>query len=663
MKFHIENIRYDGHLALHGWLFDPDRAITRFELCSSTPYGRDVRSANWGFVRNDVYEGHRCEASLRSGFRVDGLLVDPQAQIDLCLTFGNGETLEIPLALFSAGGTRAQPQPCLHVLSACSTSRLNVVAAGDACHDLANLIDCLHTGDPVPKKRPGHQPQELVNVLVSVYKGLEYLEPFFASVFADPGYPFELTVVDNGNTDADVLALLEETWNRYKPTMRLVRVEKNEGYIRGICAAYEAAPPGRHAVVLNTDLVLPPRWLERLIEPLLNHDDIATVTPFTNAGTVCSFPIVGEDNRLFRDLPVEVIDRAFQTVAWPRDGVTLPSGVGFCMALNKDVIARIGWFDWETYGFGYGEENDWSLQAHRLGYRNILMPSMYVWHKHGGVYLAEEKRRLIARNLETINTRFPEYRGMVRDYFSTDPLFGLRALIAARILTQQPGTPAHAAIAGASHASAAAALSRKAAVCAQGGVYVWIDSGSGPGVQVSVFTQEIAAIFRTSSPATLAGLLRILNVTDLMVYDPAANTTITTALDLLTVQDGNRIAIHLVLADYTLFCPTRNLIDHRGEFCGLPETEACDSCLRMQEDTSGLSSTVTSIAEWRNRFSGYLDVARSIVFTQGCSRALAEDGLRRYFRRDPKRAGRVDDRLATAPAGKQNALVPGPGQA
>ncbi|WP_395454197.1 glycosyltransferase family 2 protein (plasmid) [Azospirillum melinis] len=633
MKFYVENIRYDGLLHLQGWLFDADKVITRLELRATTASGTDVRVANWGFVRNDVYEAHRSDASLKSCFRVYGLMVEPQAQIDLCLHYEDGSAVEVPLALFyvseDEGGRR---QPRIQPLSPFVSPHIDLVASGTTRRDLAVEIERLQARPPAQssQRRPQAE-QEPVNVLVSVYKGLHFLDPFFESVFAAPGHPMEVTVVDNGNTDPEVVAFLEKAHQRYKPRMRLIRVEENEGYIRGICAAYEAAPHGRHVVVLNTDLVLPPGWLKRLIQPILDNDDIATVTPFTNAGTVCSFPIVGEDNLRFRDQPVEVIDRAFQGIAWPDGGVTLPSGVGFCMAHNKAVLERIGYYDADTYGFGYGEENDWCLKAHRLGYRNILLPNMYVWHKHGGVYMAEEKRQLIARNLKTIHSRFPEYHGMVMSYFAADPMAGLRTLVAARLVTGELKAPGRAIVVDNAHASAPA-LNRKVETCEQGGVCVWIGAASGPSVQVSVFVQEIATTFHTSSPAALIKLLKLLNITDVTVYDLPENTLVNAAIKLLAEQKAQaRIALHLVLSDYTLLCPGRTLRNYRGDPCGLPAPEVCNACLRMLDNGDGVARDVTSIEEWRSRWAVYVAAADTIARVVTLAPELIETGLQRYF--------------------------------
>ena len=42
---------------------------------------------------------------------------------------------------------------------------------------------------------------------------------------------------------------------------------------------------------------------------------------------------------------------------------------------------------------GYGEENDWSMRARQIGYKNIIVPNLFVYHKHGGSFSHVEKNK------------------------------------------------------------------------------------------------------------------------------------------------------------------------------------------------------------------------------------------------------------------------------
>ena len=85
------------------------------------------------------------------------------------------------------------------------------------------------------------------------------------------------------------------------PDSIVLRNERNEGFIYSINRAFEHS--SGHFVMVNTDTELPPKWLERIMAPIVaNPDEIGSTTPFTNAGEVCSFPELGIDNRRFFNL-------------------------------------------------------------------------------------------------------------------------------------------------------------------------------------------------------------------------------------------------------------------------------------------------------------------------------------------------------------------------
>lgn len=271
-------------------------------------------------------------------------------------------------------------------------------------------------------------------LMVSVYRGREFLDPFFDSLFQNTTTPYRLIILDNGNDDKEIIDFLKQQVTR-APNALLLRLEENKGYIHGICHAFKSWESG-HVVVLNTDTVLPKAWLERIVAPICADEMIASVTPFSNAATVCSFPNIPMDNHPFLGLSAAEIDMAFQHVKPEMATVYPPSGVGFCMALGEKALRQIGFFDAETFGEGYGEENDWCLRASAAGFRNAHVPNLFVYHKHGGIYTPEKKSALIEKNLKIINHKFPGYHQTVMAYIKRDPLAEIRNFIAA-LLTDQ----------------------------------------------------------------------------------------------------------------------------------------------------------------------------------------------------------------------------------
>ena len=194
-----------------------------------------------------------------------------------------------------------------------------------------------------------------------------------------------------------------------------------------------AALTHNHFVILNTDTEVPPHWLERLMAPIITQENVASTTPFTNAGIICSFPTFLEDNPLFQDLDLVTLDSFFQHVNLKKNQVEVPTGVGFCMGINKQVWEGIGTFD-ESFGKGYGEENDWCMRAIKAGYQNLIVPNLFVYHKHGGSFSSEEKRSLGRKTYSFYRPAIRSIRALVADFIQRDPLKDLRNLLQIKIL-------------------------------------------------------------------------------------------------------------------------------------------------------------------------------------------------------------------------------------
>ena len=155
-----------------------------------------------------------------------------------------------------------------------------------------------------------------------------------------------------------------------------------------------------NVVLLNTDTEVPPAWLSRLLRPLLEDKNIASVTPFTNSGEICSFPNFCENNDLISGLTVAQVDEIFARYG-DLETSDMPTGVGFCMLLSRECINQVGTFD-TIFGKGYGEENDWCRRTAAKGYKNVHVKNLFVWHKHGASFAERQdksKQQRLQENL------------------------------------------------------------------------------------------------------------------------------------------------------------------------------------------------------------------------------------------------------------------------
>jgi len=110
----------------------------------------------------------------------------------------------------------------------------------------------------------------------------------------------------------------------------------------------------------------------------------------------------------------------------------LPTAVGFCMFVRREALRRIGGFDAETFGRGYGEENDFCLRAAAMGWRNVLCETAYVVHL-GGASFGPLDMAPGGENLERLLARWPDYNERIARFIMADPLAPLRLRLIDRL--------------------------------------------------------------------------------------------------------------------------------------------------------------------------------------------------------------------------------------
>jgi len=258
----------------------------------------------------------------------------------------------------------------------------------------------------------------VVDVIIPVFNGMVHLPPLLDSIFANTTTPHRFIIVDDASTDPEVASYLQ-TRIAGRDDCLLIRNPKNLGFVATVNLA--ARECSEHFVILNTDTIVPPYWLERLMKPIFDNACIASTTPFTNSATIFSFPVADRDNPPPNRMQTEQVDRAFMRL---RPGIPpvndTPTGVGFCMGINGNLWRSIGGFD-PVFGPGYGEENDWCRRAMAHGRRNILVHNLFVAHHHAGSFDHTRKQELIERNLKVVQERWPDYLPCVERHTRQDP--------------------------------------------------------------------------------------------------------------------------------------------------------------------------------------------------------------------------------------------------
>lgn len=233
-------------------------------------------------------------------------------------------------------------------------------------------------------------------------------------------------VINDGSADGRIAPLLQ-SYARAEGFEVLIN-EKNLGYTRTINIGIRAAGED-DIVLLNSDTIVTPGWLDGLVEAARRRDDVGTATAMGDNAGAFSFPVKDQANPKPESVShaehADAILRRTSTLA----PVEVPTGSGFCMYIRREVFDRIGLFDEEAFPRGYGEENDFCMRALKAGFRNVISPYAYVYHVRSASFGAE-KEKLIKGAVETVMRRHPDYAPLVKAAFASPEMSALRAAAA-----------------------------------------------------------------------------------------------------------------------------------------------------------------------------------------------------------------------------------------
>ena len=279
------------------------------------------------------------------------------------------------------------------------------------------------------------EPRQAPAIVIPVFNGFDVLDALLDQLPDTCGTDYHLILVDDGSNDPTVLARLEAFENAHANTT-LIRLSRNQGFVKAANAgmAHALETTGGHIVLLNSDVLLPPSWLSRLLAPIAADPTIASVTPASNNAEILSIPTVAGS-----DIPGAVqiagIDAMARQMSPEASVVEIPTGIGFCMALNRNFLENTGLFD-PAFGMGYGEEVDWCQRTRRLGGHHVAAANLFVGHHGAASFGAETRAKRRAESDALIDQRYPGFARDVRDWCRDDPLAAQRFALSVAWLAQ-----------------------------------------------------------------------------------------------------------------------------------------------------------------------------------------------------------------------------------
>jgi GT2 family glycosyltransferase/glycosyltransferase involved in cell wall biosynthesis len=452
-----------------------------------------------------------------------------------------------------------------------------------------------------------------IDIVIPVYNGYEYLEPLFASIKANTSHPYRLIVVNDASPDNRVKELLSTILAEFED-VEFIDNEQNLGFVKSVNKAVKLVEAD--FVILNTDTEVPPMWLQKLMYPIKNMPKVATTTPFTNSGTIASFPRFLEDNTIFENLPLNSINKHFSEVNAKEHYAKAPTGVGFCMGVNYALVKEIGFFDEESFSKGYGEENDWCQRAIQKGYSNLIVPNLYVYHKHGGSFSSELKQKLLHENQQKLLQKHPTYNKQVQEYVANNPHKVLRELLV--ITTSSQNKPLFVvfdhSLGGGANSYLDNLLKDKIAQN-ENTLLIRYDFYTN-NYKCNYKYEEYEFKFAVDSLDNLDILLSRANIKELFLNSFVSYPNQKELLEYINSLCDKDIEITLPLHDYFAICPSYTLLNSEGSYCGMPSKDVCKTCLaNNNQEWKNFFNDEIDIETWRELWIGILNRAKVLVFS------------------------------------------------
>lgn len=470
-----------------------------------------------------------------------------------------------------------------------------------------------------------------VDVIVPVHDAAEVALPCLASVLRSLPPFARLIVVDDGSADPKLIRTLECYADDARLT--LLRNARPCGFPAACNRGLRAIRPNADTVLLNSDTLVAPGWIDGLRAALACSPDAATATPFSNNATIMSYPDPEGGNPVPNG-PETARLAALAAHLFHGEAVEIPTGVGFCLYIRGRALAEVGRFRGDLFAQGYGEETDLCLRARAIGWRHIAAPGVFVTHA-GGASFGAAGAALRARNDALLHRLHPEYRALLARHHAADPLFSFRRRFDAARFTAEHGRGG--AVILITHARGGGVLrvvgERAAALRRRGFRPIVLFPTTLAGAEKAALVSEGAAQgfpnLRFAIPRELAALTELLasarpryaECHHLVGHDHR----------LLELCTRLRIPFDFIAHDYAAFCPRITLVDREGRYC---ETDSHGLCPASAAEAKAELEEAISPARLVRRSHAELARARRII-------APSHDAAARFRRQFPGLAVRI----------------------
>lgn len=269
-----------------------------------------------------------------------------------------------------------------------------------------------------------------VDIIVPVYNAIHLVKHCLQSVQDRTEWPYHLTIVDDAS-DSFTSDELYRFAQKYRSNTTLITNVKNRGFAATVNRGMKAGI-GDYIVLLNSDVLVTPRWLTKMVMAMEADPRHQIVNPATNNTAVINVPM--SEGCSYLDM-----NKVFELYSERSYPEIMPTG--FCFMFKRELSDKIGMMD---EGFkNFGEETDWWMRVisnvtdgRFSAYKSVMADDTYVFHQRGASFASlgeEEQKKLRSMAGGRFRDLWPEFDQWKRTYDVNEYIGKLRQPVHATV--------------------------------------------------------------------------------------------------------------------------------------------------------------------------------------------------------------------------------------
>lgn len=239
-----------------------------------------------------------------------------------------------------------------------------------------------------------------VDVILPVYNAVRDVAAVLNSLERNrnEANQFKLIIIDDLSTDG--AQTLCQNFAKQHSWVELRVHQKNLGYL---ATANEglAVSTADLVVLLNSDAIVTKNFIAKFVSAANSASNVGLISTLSNnagAQSIYNRRSRGEANKKALSLGAtpEKLNGLLEQWSAGLPPVQVPSVHGFCMAITRQTIDSIGFFDAENFPLGNGEEVDYAVRAEQAGFQNLVLTDSFIYHRGSGSFDLKAKDELLA---------------------------------------------------------------------------------------------------------------------------------------------------------------------------------------------------------------------------------------------------------------------------